>query len=108
MSEENNYRCPVCGMELRGGLVVIVIETDEARNETIYESPWRNWMKCQFCKLILCKECGTSADDSYCHPCSEREGIKPLPQDFTHRVKLTIRKEEIISSELAREDSKVF
>jgi hypothetical protein len=100
MSENNNYRCPVCGTQLRGGLVVIIIETDEAASETLYESPWRNWMKCQFCKLILCKECGTSEANSFCHPCCEREDIKPLPQDFTHRVKLTIKKQEITGSEL--------
>src|SRR3982751_1310799 len=101
MSEKNNYRCPVCGMQLHGGLVLIVIETDDAASETLYQSPWRNWMKCRFCQLILCKECGTSADHIYCHPCLEREDIKPLPQDFMHRVKLTIKKQEIIGSELA-------
>jgi len=101
MSEKSNYRCPVCGTQLRGGLVVIVIETDEAASETLYESPWRNWMKCRFCQLILCRECGVSEANSYCHPCQERKDIKPLPQDFTHRVKLTVRKEEIIGSESA-------
>lgn len=108
MSEKNTYRCPMCSAELHGGLVSIVIETDEAATETLYESPWRNWMKCEFCRLILCKDCGTSEAESYCHPCREREDIKPLPQDFTHWVKLTIKRDEIIGSDAAAYDNKVF
>jgi hypothetical protein len=108
MSEKNSYHCPACGIGLRGGLVLIIIETDQASSETLYESPWRNWMKCRFCQLTLCKDCGTSADNSYCHPCREREGIKPMPTDLTHRVKLTVRKEEIICDELIADEERVF
>jgi hypothetical protein len=108
MSEKTDYHCPVCEKELRGGLVLIIVETDAIASETLFESPERNWMKCHFCELILCKECGSSVADSYCHPCRERGDIRQMPQDMTHRVKLTVLREEIIANDLTANKDRIF
>lgn len=108
MSENNAVCCPLCRRELHGSLILVIVETDEAQSETLYESPGRNWMKCEDCRLVLCKDCGVSADESYCHPCRERSDIRRMPEDLTHRVKLTVRSEEIGSAEMIAVEEAAF
>ena len=88
-------KCPQCRKMLVGALVSVVVETDDTKRETLYELGDRNWMQCKFCRLILCKHCGTDAEESYCHPCQETGGIMPAPADFTHRVKISVQKKKV-------------
>lgn len=79
-------KCPVCQTGFRGKLVLLSLEIKSITRGVVYESANRNWMVCELCKRILCKECGTNPEKSYCRPCREPSGFEPLPSDFAGAI----------------------
>lgn len=62
--------CPDCNQVLTGTVEIIKTEMFGIPIIRFRETSDRNWIQCQACHLVVCKECCRNARSGFCNECS--------------------------------------
>ena len=69
MPDENKSYCPNCQRVLVGVLEIIKTTTLGMPSILYRESSDRNWIQCDGCNLIICKNCCEKYRNGFCNDC---------------------------------------
>jgi len=69
--------CPGCRRQLEGVVVVSSAMVGGINFVVMEETPDRNWIECDACGKVICKNCCVFPDSGYCDRCYFTYKIEP-------------------------------
>lgn len=72
MTNQDRGNCPNCKRALIGAVEIIKTETEGIPTMLFQETPDRNWIQCDACNTIVCKQCCQNEPSGFCHDCWKR------------------------------------
>lgn len=77
MKNARQESCPNCETELIGEVKVRSAQVGVFNFVVMEETSDRNWIQCDVCNKVICKDCCKSPDSGYCDGCFYRLKIAP-------------------------------
>ncbi len=77
MANPEMDNCPVCNCLLTGAIETSSAEVGGIQFVVMEETSDRNWIICDFCNEVVCKNCCVKPDSGYCDRCFFRFKIEP-------------------------------
>ena len=77
MAHKGQKHCPKCERKLIGEVKVSSAQVGSFNFVVVEETSDRNWIECDACSKLLCKNCCALPDSGYCDWCFYKMKIAP-------------------------------
>lgn len=97
--------CPACKRELTGAVEIRQTEISGVPTILFEETSDRNWIQCDACSLVICKQCCRNPKSGFCNAClarlnrRERKETRPVVAEYqpyrfdsAHQFQTTVTK----------------